>query len=64
MSEQTPDLDPEDEGEAGLNELTAGQVADLNAQVAAEHGEPAATDVEPESLSEDDLLVEDEGGVS
>jgi hypothetical protein len=64
MSEQTPDLDPEDEGEAGFTDLTAAQVAALADQVAAEQGEPEVTDVEPESLSEDDLLVEGEGGVS
>jgi hypothetical protein len=59
----TAEEDPAEQLEAGLGDLGGpDEVAALDRQVAAEHGEPAETEVEDEPLHEDDVLPEDEKG--
>jgi hypothetical protein len=54
--EPPPELDPDEHLEAGLTGLTADEVAALDQQAEAEHGEPSTSEVEDEPLDEDALL--------
>jgi hypothetical protein len=62
--EPPPEFDPDEHLEAGLTGLTAEQVATLDQQAAAEHGESRTSEVDDEPLDEDALLLGDaeEGG--
>jgi hypothetical protein len=66
--EAAPEFDPEEHLEAGLGELGPEEIAELDRQAAAEHGELAETEVGDEPLDEEkDLLPsgdedDEEGG--
>jgi IPT/TIG domain len=63
--EAAPEFDPEEHLEAGLGELSPDEITDLDRQAAAEHGEPAETEVEDAPLDEEEDLLpseEDEEG--
>jgi hypothetical protein len=50
--EQPPEHDPEEHAEAGLSQLTAEQVEELDRQIAAEHGKPEDAEVDDEPVDE------------
>jgi hypothetical protein len=50
--EQPPEPDPDEHAEAGLSQLTAEQVEELDRQAAAEHGEPQDAEVDDEPVDE------------
>ncbi|HET9557658.1 MAG TPA: IPT/TIG domain-containing protein, partial [Actinomycetota bacterium] len=50
--EQPPEPDPDEHTEAGLSQLSAEQVEELDRQAAAEHGEPQDAEVDDEPVDE------------
>jgi hypothetical protein len=60
-AEQPPEPDPDEHAEAGLSQLTAEEVEELDRRAAAEHGEPQAAEVDDEPVDEhEDALAPDD----